>query len=273
MLWGLLAFQSSLRKSNMAEFKVNLDISALTQYLDNFAKEVVKDVKKSITALANDTHNHIKEEAQNKLHSFREKYLESLSPPEQIDDFLWVITLSDKAEWIEQGRPEPYDMKPGLLRDGKTSKDGHRYRIVPMNQAKTSSEISPNTAGYEQGMIAKVKSELKKKGISYKKLELDKNGSPRLGKLHALDIDSYIPGKGNTPQLHGINIYQTKQKNGSVKRSITTFRTVTDKDSQKDKWIHPSVEAKNFFQDAKAWAEKEWETKILPAMLEKYQGK
>jgi hypothetical protein len=70
-----------------------------------------------------------------------------------------------------------------------------------------------------------------------------------------------------------LNIYQTKQKDGSVKRSITTFRTVTDKENQKDKWIHPSVPAKNFFLEAKSWAETEWETKILPAMLEKYNGK
>jgi len=257
----------------MGDLKVNLDISALTQYLDNFAKEVAKDVKKSVKALAVDAHNHIKEEAQNKLHSFREKYLESLSPPEQIDDFLWVITLSSDAEWIEEGRPEPYDMKPGLLKDGKTSKDGHRYRIVPMNQAKTPTQMSSGNKGYEESMVAKVKSELKKKGIPYKKLELDKNGSPRIGKLHAFDIDSYTPGKGNTPQLHGLNIYQTKQKDGSVKRSITTFRTVTDKDNQKDKWIHPSVPAKNFFQDAKQWAEKEWETKILPELLEKYRSR
>jgi hypothetical protein len=257
----------------MADLKVTLDISSLTQYLDNFAKEVVKDVKQSVKALAVDTHNHIKEEAQNKLHSFREKYLEALSQPEQIDGFIWVITLNEEAEWIEQGRKEPFDMKPGLLKDGKTSKDGTRYRVVPMNQAKTPTQMSPNSAGYEQNMVNKVKSELKARGIPYKKLELDKNGSPRIGRLHALDIDSYTPGKGNTPQLHGINIYQTKQKDGSVKRSITTFRTVTDKENQKDKWIHPSVEAKNFFEEAKTWSEKEWSNKILPALLAKYEGK
>ena len=255
----------------MSELKVSLDISSLTQYLENFTREVTKDIQKGIEGLAKSTHGHIKEEAQNKLHSFRQKYLESLSPPEQIDGFMWVITLNEKAEWIEEGRPEPFDMKPGLLKDGKTSKDGHRYRVVPMNQGKTSTEMSPNSSGYEQNMINKVKSELKARGIPYKKLELDKNGSPRIGKLHSLDIDSYTPGKGNTPQLKGLSIYQTKQKNGSVKRSITTFRTVTDKDGQKDKWIHPAVEAKDFFKEAKTWAESEWEHKWLPQIMEKYR--
>lgn len=265
----------------MSDLKITLDISSLTQYLNDFTKEIVKDVQKSVQALANDTHTHIKEEAQNKLHSFREQYLKSLAPAEQIDNFLWVITLNSDATWIEEGIPQPYDMKDGLLKTerpgskGKVqfTKDGHRYRIVPMNQAKTPTEISPNTAGYETSMVNKVKSELKKKGIPYKKLELDKNGSPRIGRLHSLDIDSYTPGKGNTPQLHGINIYQTKQKDGSVKRQITTFRIVTDRDNQKDKWIHPPVEARNFFLEAKSWAEKEWESKILPALTEKYQGK
>jgi hypothetical protein len=165
-------------------------------------------------------------------------------------------------------------MKPGLLKGGKTSKDGHGYRIVPMNQAKSATEMSPNTAGYEQSMVDKVKSVLKKKGIPYKKLEIDpKTGSPRIGRLHSLDIESYTPGKGNTPQLHGINIYQTKQKDGSVKRSITTFRTVTDNQDQKDKWIHPPVDARDFFPQAKKWAESEWETEILPAILEKYRSR
>lgn len=261
----------------MSDLKVNIDISSLSQYLENFAKEVVKDVEKGIKALAIDTHTHIKEQAQNNLKSFRDQYLESLSPPEQINDFIWVITLKEDAEWIEEGRPEAYDMKPGLLstvRSGKqpvkTDSKGRKYRIVPMNQAKTSTQLSSGNAGYEQNMINKVKSELKKRGIPYKKLEIDPvTGSPRTGKLHSLDIDSYTPGKGNTPQLHGLSIYQTKQKDGSVKRSITTFRTVHE--DQTDKWIHPPVKAKNFFQEAKIWAEKEFETKILPSLVEKYK--
>jgi len=257
----------------MSDINVKIDTSSLAQYLENFAKEITKDLQKSIKALANDTHNHIKESAQNGLHSFRDKYLESLSPPEQLNDLVWVITLNSNAEWIETGRPEPFDMKPGLLQGGKTAKDGSKYRVVPMNQAKTPTEMSSGNKGYEQNMVNKVKFELKKRDIPYKKLELDKNGSPRIGKLHSLDIDSHIPGKGNTPQLHGINIYQTKQKDGSVKRSITTFRTVTDKPDQRDKWIHPSVPAKNFFEEAKIWCEKEFETKILPALIVKYSGK
>ena len=269
----------------MADFKVDLDISALKKYLDEFQKELVQDIKKEVEGLAKGRYSHIVEEANKKLHSSRKLYLENLSPPEQIDDFTWVITLNEKAEWIETGRPEPYDMKPGLLKDGKTSIDGHKYRVVPMNQGKTPTEMSPNTAGYEQSMVDKVKAELKRQGIPYKKLELDKNGSPRHAgvdangkgiplKLHSLDIDSYTPGKGNTPQLKAINIYQTLMPDKkTVNRTITTFRTVTDNPNQKDKWIHPPVEGKEFFKEAKEFAENEWKNTILPKLMAKYEGK
>ena len=261
----------------MADLK--LDLTPLIQYVERFKKTVVSDVKKSIESLAKDGHNHITEKAQNKLHSFRDEYLKSLNAPHQIDDFVWMITLEDKAEWIETGRDQPFDMKPGLLntvgpgkKPAKEAKDGSRYRVVPMNQGKTPSQMSSGNKGYEQNMVNLLKSELKKKGIPYKKLEIDpRTGSPRLGKLHSLDIDSYIPGKGNTPQLKGVTIYQTKQKDGSVKRSITTFRTVTDKPDQKDKWIHPPVEAKNFFEETRVWLENEWQSKILPSLLDKYK--
>jgi hypothetical protein len=187
---------------------------------------------------------------------------------------MWVITLNSDAEWIEEGRPEPYDLKPGLLKDGKMSADGHKYRVVPMNQAKTPTQIGPKQAAYDKAMVALVKQELKNRNIPYKKLELDpKTGAPKIGKLHSLDIQSNIPGKGNTPQLHGLSIYQTKQKGGGVKRSITTFRTVTDKPDQKDKWIHPSVPPLGLFAEARKWAEEQWMTSILPALMSKYNGK
>jgi hypothetical protein len=259
----------------MAEYKVTLDISSLSETLSQITKDVVNDVQKSIKALAIDTHSHIKEKAQNNLHSFRDKYLESLSPPEQVNDFMWIITLNDNAEWIEEGRQEPYDMKPGLLKDGKNTKDGHRYRIIPMDQAKTPTQLSGNPlkSPYQKATVELVKHELKKRNISYRKLELDPaTGSPRIGKLHSLDIDSNIPGKGNTPQLHGLTIFQVKNpKTGKVERKITTFRTVTDREDQRDKWIHPPVEGKKFFEEARTWAEEQWEKNILPALTDKYK--
>lgn len=265
----------------MADFKVNIDISGLTQFLDNFAKEIVKDVKKSIKGLAVDTQTHIVEQAQSKLKSSRKIYLENLSQAEKIDDYLWEITLKADAQWIEDGLPNNFDMKKGLLgtqKPGKseihTGKDGKKYRIVAFDQAKIATDLSSNEdkLKYQQELIKKVKSELRKREIPYKKLELDPvTGSPRTGKLHSFDIESGIPGKGNTPVLHGLSIYQTKDdKSGKVKRSITTFRTV--KEGQDGKWIHPGLEGKKFFKEAKTWCENRWEKDILPALMEKYKN-
>lgn len=272
----------------MEDIELKIDLEDLMSQIKIITNELVKDVQGSIGALAVATQKHIKEEAQNKLHSFREKYLESLSEAEQVDKNLWVITLSADASWIETGIPKDWDMKPGLLNNknakgpikSTVGKDGKKYRIIPMNQGQTPTQLASGRDtldmngksvgnGHQQNMIDLVKYTLKKKGIPYKKLEVDGDNKPRLGKLHSLDISSPIPGKGNTEQLKGLNIYQTKQKDGSVKRTLTTFRTVKEGDD--GKWIHPPVAAANFFKHAKEFAEREWEEKIMPAILEKYK--
>jgi len=266
----------------MGDIKVVLDADSLSQYMEEFSKELNRDLQKGIAGLAKAVHAHIVEDAQT-LHSSREKYLEDLSEPEQIDDVLWVITLKESSVYIEDGIPTPYDMKPGLLKDGKTGKNG-KYRIVPMDQGKTPTQMSPRTAGYEQNMVNKVMSELKKRGIPYKKLETEsaigrKTGNviqkPIQGRgtpLHKnLNLDSYVPGKGNTAQLAKVNIYQEfNHKTNRIERKITTFRTVTEH-GQEEKWIHPPIEPLDAFLKAEEFALREWEDKWLPAILGKYQ--
>lgn len=273
----------------MSAFKVTLDISGLTQFLENFKKELVSDLKKSVKGLAVDTQTHIVEQAQNKLKSSKKDYLDNLSQAEKIDDYLWEITLKPDAQWIEDGLPKDFDMKKGLLnteRPGskgkiKTIEDpenpdyGKKYRVVAFDQGQVSTQLSSNEdkKKYQEDLIKKVKSELAKRDLPYKKLELDpRTGSPRIGKLHSFDFESKIPGKGNTPVLHGLSIYQTKNETtGKVKRNLTTFRTV--KEGQDGKWIHPGLEGKKFFEEAKKWAEDRWEKDILPSLVAKYESK
>ena len=273
----------------MALFKVTLDIEGLTQFLDNFQKQISSDLKKATKGLAVDTQTHIVEQAYSKLKSSRQTYMENLSQAEKIDDYLWEITLKADAQWIEDGLPNNFDMKKGLLNTKRPGSKGEiktvenpdspnygkKYRVVAFDQGKVSSQLSSNEdkLKYQQELIKKVKSELRKREIPYKKLELDpKTGSPRTGKLHSFDIESGIPGKGNTPVLHGLSIYQTKnEKTGKVQRSISTFRTVME--GQDGKWIHPGLEGKKFFEDGKKWAEDRWEKDILPALMEKYKDK
>ncbi len=281
----------------MADIKVTLDTSALTQYLSEFAKEISGDLQKSVKVLAMATHVHILDEAKKKLNKYDLPiYEESLSEAVQLDTYLWEITLVDRGVDIENGR-EPRDMKPGLLKDGKTGtdKDGKtfKYRIIPMPQGKTASKDS-SFQRFKQAeeTIGQIKTFLKTQKnpkLSYSGIEMHTitdpvTGSPRkvprmseIGPnghpkpLHVFDIPSKIPGKGNTEQLARLHIYQIANKNGNAKKVMTTFRTVTDKDDQKDKWIFPAREAANIFKETESWVMNKWETDVLPALLDKYR--
>jgi hypothetical protein len=290
----------------MSDIKVTLDISALTQYLNNFAKEIAKDVEKSVKGLADGAHTKITEKAQSKLHSFRAKYLESLSPPTQIDAYSWVITLNESAAWLEKGK-EAWDMKGkegewGLLKnpDGRVKKgpnQGRAYKIVPLEHGAPPSEQAsgrtlgpdgqPIGKGFEQMTTDKLKGELRKRGIPtgrFNKLEIDpKTGSPRVGpidpktgqptpyKVDGFSINSPYPGKGNTQILDRVGVYQKKNpKTGGVERHFTTFRVAIEGDG---KWEHPAAPALNIFEEVQKWAEIEWVSQILPVLLAKYQGK
>ncbi len=284
----------------MGELKVSLDLSPLSQYLENFVKEISKDVSKGVKGLTEATNAHIKERAQQELHSFRDEYIQNLSF-KQLDTYLWEITLNADAAWIEEGR-EKWDMKIGLLgtkREGSTGRietvksgpnQGKKYRIVPMNQNKMPSKMSSGRdtldeagksvgSGFELNTKKAVSAHLKKLGISpslHQKLEIDpKTGSPRIGKITSFSLPSSIPGKGNTPLLDRVNVYQrevTNKKTGKkeIQRQVTTFRTVME--GQDDKWWHPSVKALNFFEEARNWAESQWQSKWLPEILQKYKG-
>ena len=293
----------------MADIKVNLDLSSLNQFLEKFATDIAKDVQKGIEGLTKSTDTFIKEKAQQELHSFRDQYIENLTI-NQLDTYMWEIVLHKDAAWIEEGRPEPYDMKPGLLgttRAGKVEpkeimhgpNKGKKYRIVPMNQNKMPNQMAsgrdtsqgPTTnkkgkyigAGYEMNMKKQVQAHLKKLGISssqYNKLEKGPNGSPKVGHIASFSLPSHAPGKDSTDLLARVNVYQrqveilnkkTKKMEKVVQRQVTTFRTVTE--DQDGKWIHPPVKAMDAFGRAKTFAESEWASKILPQILGKYQGK
>jgi hypothetical protein len=280
----------------MGDFKVNIDISALSQYLENFAKEVTKDIQKGIKGLAMEAHVHILEEAKKKLHKHELPiYEQDLSQATQIDDFLWEISLIDEGAKIENGR-EAWDMKPGLLKNGKTTVDGkNKYRVIPMMHGKESNSTNTKILDKNEETINNIKSFLKTqkskqnpRGLPYglethkiidpitgsprrvpRLSEMGEDGKPR--PLHVFDIPSKIPGKGNTALLTRLHIYQVETGKGGVKKVMTTFRTVTDKDNQKDKWIYPAQGAKNIFSETEDWAKNQWDTIWLPQILAKYK--
>jgi len=281
----------------MSEFKPYLDISGLTQFLENFTKEVTRDIQKGVEGLAEAAHGHILEEAKKKLNKYdRPIYEQNLSQAKQIDGFLWEITLIDEGANIENGREER-DMKPGLLntvkngaKPAKTTKDGRKYRIIPMPQGKESTSENPKDLAKSEELIGNIKSFLKAQNprLSYKGIEKHTivdpvTGSPKkvpklspIGAdghpkpLHVFDIPSRIPGKGNTEQLARLHIYQVTNKNGNAKKVMTTFRTVLS-EGQEDKWMYPARPAVNIFQETEEWAKNEWDRTWLPQIMEKYR--
>lgn len=246
--------------------KINIDAAALAKEFKEFVAEVEKDIKKGVANLATITHAKVKEMAASELKSSREDFMNSLSF-EEIADGVWIVSVDAKALWIEEGIPSDFDMKPGLLKEGKPSKNGGKYRIVPFEHTNAPSQMTQSA----KDIVENLRTELKKQKVPFKKIEYGADGKPRLGKLHSLNLPSDIPGKGNTPALKGVSIYQTATKGGNIRRDILTFRTVTDSPSSAGKWIHPGLEAKKFLDRAADWAIKEWEAKILPEILDKWK--
>ena len=250
----------------MADLLFKIDENDFKDVLEEFKKDVIKEVNESVGALSEMVFAKTLEFAQAGLHTTFHIYKDGLTTYKE-GNGVFVINLDSKALWIEDGLPENFDMKPGLLKNAKTSKSGHRYAVVPFKHDTKPSQNTPKA----QGLIDQVKRVLKQENIPFKKIELDKNGSPRIGLLHKIDIDSAKPSaKASTPALQGLRIYQNKDQSGKVSRGIFTFRTVTDGPAGDGKWIHPGLEAKLFMDKAFEWGVGIWDTQIMPELLKKW---
>lgn len=252
--------------------KFNIDAAAIAAQFKEFAVEVEQDLKKAVANLAAITDAKVKEMANTELHTSRKDFMDSLGF-EEIADGIWVISVSEDGLWVEEGIEANKDMKPDLLAEGaKVSKSGNRYKVIPFDYGKAPSQMSAST----QMVVNAIKSNLKKEGVPFKKIERNSDGSPKVGKLHAFDFGNPGgrmggPGKGNTPIMNGLSIYQTITKTGNVRRDIMTFRTVSSGPGSAGKWHHPGLAPKHFLDRALDWAVKEWEEKILPEVMKKWE--
>lgn len=264
----------------------NLDLGVIADLAREFKPSVDRAMKEAARDLAAQTHAHILEEVQEKLHSTRQKYIDALGMT-QVDNDTWVITLGKEAMWIEEGITPNKDMLDGLLRSpkAKTAKDGSRYLVVPFEHKK--GQTSQTSA--QKSLTDTIKSEMKKRKIPYGKLETHADGRPKTGLLHSFDImkqpiktgqgvgqghgpvGAVKQGPTGIPFLQGVRVYQTKVKDKagkeSVKKSIMTFRIASSKHKGQGRWVHPGLEAKRFFDEAARWAQKEFEDRIRDQIL------
>jgi hypothetical protein len=87
--------------------QLKIDVSELEKYVFETTTKFYAAINNKIKLLAAQTHAHIIEQAQSRLHSRREDYLEALEPPQKVEAGLWAISLKKSGLWIEEGQ-EPY---------------------------------------------------------------------------------------------------------------------------------------------------------------------
>lgn len=275
---------------------LHVDFGDLLQLSKTLIPKLNKIAQEATRDLAIQTHSKIVEMASKELHSTRDKYMAALDIKQEGKN-LWVISLDKSAIWIEDGKSEG-EMIDDLLKSSKakTAKDGSKYLAVPFQHNKAPTRQTPSQLNLSNTIRDTLKSmpmaELGKRQIPWGKIEKGANGKPLTGLLHKLDIMSaptkthegvgqgkgqigdVIQGITGIPYLQGIRIYQREVKDAktgksSIQREVMTFRIVSSKMKGSGRWVHPGLEAKNFFKKAADWAEKVFEDQIKPAILAK----
>jgi hypothetical protein len=251
----------------MDGLKFEIDIEALAATFKEEAQKVQEALYEGVKALSAMTYARTVELANEKLHTTREQYIEALDYKE-ISKGVWVVSLSEKMLWLEEGKDAGSMVDDLLKKNPKTAKDGTKYKVIPFEHSKSPSRMTP----MHQSLVEDLKKELKSRSIPFKKIEKNADGSPRVGKLHSLNIASPLPTpRASHPIFHGLTIYQSKTPSGKMRRDIMTFRIVSEKHKQTGKWVYPGLEAYKLMDKAFEASVKEFEDQILPSILAKYE--
>lgn len=252
----------------MSNLKFDIDIDSIVSSFGEKKKSLEKDLKQSVGALATMTHSKTMELATSELGSLSKMYKDGLSF-EQVDKNLWVVSLDEKLLWIEEGRKSGFMEELLNGKSSKTNSMGERYAVIPFEHSKNPSEQSSKA----KELSEQIQSELKSKNIPYKKIEYNSDGSPKLGLIHRFNVDSpKLRESHKDSPLKGVAIYQRKNsETGKVQRDVMTFRVITERHKEEGKWIHPGRQGDKLMDKAFEWAMREWDTKILPEVLKKYE--
>ena len=266
--------------------KFIVDAKALADVMNGFKAEAEAAIEDGIEKLSIQTHLKILELANSKLNQTRKIYTDALKY-EEVSSGVWVVSLEKEGMWIEDGKPAGSMLQDLLRKNAKISKyhpatkkkssngteiniparGGKRYKVIPFSHGD-----SKNNTDRTQGLVDSLKADLRKRGVSMKKIEYNPDGSPKLGKLHSFNIDSPHPSAAAShPIFSGVTIYQSKGAKGKIKRDVMTFRVASEE--HPEKWIHPGREASNFFEEALKWANNEFDQFILPGIYDKFNKK
>jgi len=253
----------------MANFDLlfEIDVEDMSKDLGELKEMMQKDLTEGVQAVASMTHAKTLELARDELNSLSSMYQDNVEF-EHPEKGMWVVTIKNPAMWIEEGRKSGFMEE---LLNGKSSKvnaKGERYAVIPFKHNKNPSEQSAKA----QELAGQIKSAMKDKGLSVKKLELNQDGSPRIGKLHSFNVESArLKPHHKDPATYGVSVYQNKMPDGTVRRDVMTFRVITEKHKEEGKWVHPGRQGSKILDKAFDWAMQTWEREILPGILESYK--
>jgi len=264
----------------MSDFKLKISaedvVKQIKEETDKVVANIQKDLQKSVKQLGKGALKEAEKLSSERLPtSLNNLYRDNLYM-EQISDNIVEIGIREEALWIEEGRKGGF-MDELLAKNAKVSKDGNKYKVIPMEK-DTSAKKGSNSG---QELITELKSFFKKEGVPYSKtraLELDDNGSPRIGKINSYDIKSMRDKNKKSVQslsenLQGVSVYQNKNpKTGKVERNIMTFRVISEKSKEEGKWNHPGRKGEKILDETFKWVEKAWQTQILPDLKRKYES-
>lgn len=258
----------------MIDLEVNLDFDRILAQVEGDVAQIQQELEESVETLALSAHAKVSELAAERLHSrlhIWQQYFTIENSFEKVDNNTYVITIPKELLWIEDGQ-QAHSMLPALLSSpkAKVAKDGSRYIVVPFKHNKPPTKQPL----FAQQVTKELRSKLRRIGVPYGKMETDQHGRPLLGKLHSFNFGGPKRPQWTSPVLDGVRIYQkmVKDRRGkdTVQRDIMTFRVASSKHFGL-KWEHPGLPGEKFLVQVQHWAEQEWETKVVPEILAKYQ--
>lgn len=250
----------------MPILKFDIDTDKITENFGNLKNQLKQELTDAVGSLASMTHAKTLELARDKLSSLAQTYMDNVEFSNPAENF-WVVSLKEPALWIEEGRKSGFMQELLDGKSAKVNKKGEKYAIIPFEHSKNPTQQSPKA----QQLANEIRDVMKAKGINWKKIEYNADGSPRVGRLHQFNVESArLKPEHKGPATHGVAVYQTRGKNGNVRRDVLTFRIIHQKHKGEGLWIHPGRAGDRLMDQALTWAMSEWEQKILPAILNKY---
>jgi len=250
----------------MSDLKFDINVNEVLSHFQDIKKQAKSDITKSVENLASMTHAKVLELASDNLKSLSQKYMENVEFDNPTPN-LWIVSLKEPALFIEEGRKSGFMDELLNGKSARYSKKGVKYAIIPFKHSTNPSQQSTKA----QRLANEIKQGLRQAGIVWNKIEKNPDGSPRLGRLHTLNIESAkLKPFHKTPATYGVSVYQHQTLNGA-RRDIMTFRIITEKHRAEGLWFHPGMKGKRFLDQAFEWAMHTWEKEILPAMYAKYR--